>query len=61
VTGALDPKRAALLVMDLQNDVMIDGGAFAASGAPAHATSQNVVANVKQLAASCRERARSRS
>jgi gluconolactonase len=50
----LDPMRSALIIQDLQNDVMIDGGAFADSGAPAHATAQNVVANVADLAAACR-------
>ena len=33
----LDPKRSALIIQDLQNDVIIEGGAFADSGAPAHA------------------------
>ena len=51
---AIDPKAAALVIQDLQNDVIIEGGAFADSGAPAHATSQNVVENVKGLAAACR-------
>jgi gluconolactonase len=51
----LDPKSSALLIQDLQNDVIIEGGAFADSGAPAHATSQNVVENVKALAAACRK------
>jgi gluconolactonase len=51
---AIDPKRAALVIQDLQNDVIIEGGAFADSGAPAHAASQNVVENVKALAADCR-------
>lgn len=51
---SIDPKTAALVIQDLQNDVIIDGGAFADSGAPAHATSQNVVANVKGLADACR-------
>ena len=51
---AIDPKAAALVIQDLQNDVIIEGGAFAESGAPAHATSQNVVENVKGLAAACR-------
>src|SRR6187200_3537043 len=50
----LDPGRCALVIQDLQNDVIIEGGAFADSGAPAHATSQNVVANVAALAAACR-------
>jgi gluconolactonase len=51
----LDAKASALVIQDLQNDVIIEGGAFADSGAPAHATSQNVVANVAGLADRCRE------
>jgi gluconolactonase len=51
----LDPKRTALIIQDLQNDVIIEGGAFADSGAPAHATAQNVVANVAGLADRCRQ------
>jgi gluconolactonase len=50
----LDPKRSALIIQDLQNDVIIEGGAFADSGAPVHATAQNVVGNVADLAAACR-------
>jgi gluconolactonase len=50
----IDTKTAALVIQDLQNDVIIEGGAFADSGAPAHATSQNVVENVRGLAAACR-------
>src|SRR5919198_1744862 len=50
----LDPKRTALLIQDLQNDVIIEKGAFADSGSPQHALEQNVVANVKKLAAAFR-------
>src|SRR6266568_6046186 len=50
----LDTSRTALIIQDLQNDVIIEGGAFADSGAPAHATSQNVVENVKRLADAAR-------
>ena len=50
----LDPKRSALVIQDMQNDVIIEGGAFADSGAPAHAIAQNAVANVAELAAACR-------
>jgi gluconolactonase len=46
----LDGAHAALIVQDLQNDVISEGGAWADSGAPAHAASQNVVANVAGLA-----------
>jgi gluconolactonase len=51
----IDPKAAALVIQDLQNDVIIEGGAFADSGAPAHATAQNVVENVRGLAGACRK------
>jgi gluconolactonase len=50
----LDPARAALVIQDMQNDVIIAGGAFAESGSPGHATEQNVVANVAALAAAAR-------
>jgi gluconolactonase len=52
----LDADRCVLIVQDLQNDVMIDGGAFADSGAPEHAKEQNVVENVKGLAKTCRSK-----
>ena len=51
---ALDPSRTALIIQDMQNDVIIEGGAFADSGAPEHAKQQNVVENVAGLAAACR-------
>jgi len=51
---SLDPARTALIIQDLQNDVIGEGGAFADSGAPAHAASQNVVENVKGVAAAAR-------
>jgi len=51
----IDPKASALVIQDLQNDVIVEGGAFADSGAPAHATAQNVVANVRGLADACRK------
>jgi gluconolactonase len=49
-TLKLDPKRTALLIQDMQNDVIIEGGAFADSGSPEHAKEQNVVENAKALA-----------
>src|SRR6476659_7262534 len=51
---SLDSGRAALVIQDMQNDVIIEGGAFAESGSPGHAKEQNVVANVADLAAACR-------
>jgi gluconolactonase len=50
----LDPKRTALIVQDMQNDVIIEGGAFAESGSPEHAKEQNVVANAQKLSDACR-------
>jgi gluconolactonase len=52
----IDPARTAMILQDLQNDVMIDGGAFAATGSPDHARAQNVVANVARLADALRAR-----
>ena len=46
----LDPARSALVIQDLQNDTITDGGAFAAGGSADHARSQDVVANVIRLA-----------
>jgi gluconolactonase len=44
----------ALIIQDMQNDVIGAQGAFAETGAPAHAASQNVVANVARLADAAR-------
>jgi gluconolactonase len=52
----LDAGRCALLIQDLQNDVMVEGGAFAETGAPQHAKEQNVVENVQRLAEACRSK-----
>ncbi|MFK4564827.1 gluconolactonase [Bradyrhizobium ottawaense] len=50
----LDPQRCAMIIQDLQNDVIVDGGAFAESGAPGHAKQQHVVENVRRLAETAR-------
>jgi len=50
----LDPARCALLIQDMQNDVVMEGGAFAASGSPRHCKEQNAIANIARLAAHCR-------
>jgi gluconolactonase len=51
----LDPRRCALIIQDMQNDVVIEGGAFASSGSPEHCREQNAIANIARLAARCRE------
>ncbi|MBV6659146.1 MAG: isochorismatase family protein [Devosiaceae bacterium] len=51
----LDPSRCALIIQDMQNDVVMDGGAFAASGSPEHCKQQNAIDNVARLAARCRQ------
>jgi gluconolactonase len=53
-TLRIDRASAAVIIQDLQNDVIIEGGAFADSGAPKHARSQNIVANVAGLAKEAR-------
>ena len=55
-TLTLDASRCALLIQDLQNDVMVEGGAWSDSGAPQHAREQNVVENVRGLAQACRDK-----
>jgi gluconolactonase len=52
----LDPNRCALIIQDMQNDVVMDGGAFASSGSPAHCKQQNAIANAARLAEVCRRR-----
>ena len=52
----IDPASAALIIQDLQNDVIVEGGAFADSGAPVHARQQRVVDNVRRLAEAARAR-----
>jgi len=51
----LKPEKTALIIQDLQNDVISEGGAFASSGAPAHAKKQNIVENVSKLAGAMRK------
>jgi ureidoacrylate peracid hydrolase len=41
--------QTAVLVIDMQNDNLHPDGAFASTGAAAHATEQNVVANVRAV------------
>ena len=52
----LDPARCVLIIQDMQNDVMMDGGAWAETGATEHAKEQNVVANIAALADTCRSK-----
>jgi len=52
----LDPRRCAMIIQDMQNDVIGEGGAFADSGSPVHARSQRVVENVRRVADAARAR-----
>ncbi len=51
----IDPKKTVLIIQDMQNDVIMSGGAFADSGSPDHARKQNVIENSKRLAQACRQ------
>jgi len=55
MTVCIDRDRAALIIQDMQNDVIAEGGAFADSGSPRHAAEQNVVENCRRLADACRK------
>jgi gluconolactonase len=50
----LDPRTTAMIIQDLQNDVISEGGAFAGDGGYDHAQSQNVIEHVATLAAAAR-------
>ena len=50
----LDAARCALIIQDMQNDVVMEGGAFASSGSPQHCRDQNAIANIARLADRCR-------
>jgi gluconolactonase len=52
----LDPNRCALIIQDMQNDVVSEGGAFASSGSLAHCKQQNAVSNAARLAEACRRK-----
>ena len=52
---AIDPKRSALIINDMQVDAIGPEGAFADLGAPEHAKSQNVVEQVNRLADAARK------
>ena len=52
----LDPSRCALIIQDMQNNVVMEGGAFASSGSPAHCKQQNAISNAMRLAEACRRR-----
>jgi gluconolactonase len=52
----IDGSRTAMILQDLQNDVMMDGGAFAQTGSPEHARAQNLLSNVRRLADAVRSR-----
>jgi gluconolactonase len=53
-TIGIERDRAALIIQDMQNDAISEGGAFADSGAPHHAAEQNVIDNCRRLADACR-------
>ena len=53
-TLTLDPSRCALIIQDMQNDVVMEGGAFAASGSPQHCREQGCIDNIARLADVCR-------
>jgi gluconolactonase len=52
---SVDRNRAALIIQDMQNDVMMEGGAWEDTGAAQHAKEQNAVENCKRLAEACRQ------
>ncbi|MGI9435313.1 MAG: isochorismatase family protein, partial [Geminicoccaceae bacterium] len=54
IGSMLDAVRTALIIQDMQNDVVMEGGAFASSGSPEHCRQQNNIGNIARLAEVCR-------
>lgn len=52
----IDPKSTALLIIDMQNDVVHPKGGWAAAGSPVHARKQNAVAHIRAIADRARRR-----
>ena len=50
----LDASRCVMIIQDMQNDVVMEGGAFASTGSPAHCREQNAIHNAARLAGHCR-------
>ena len=50
----LDVSRTALIIQDMQNDVVSEGGAFSGSGSPQHCREQKAIAHIAEIAARCR-------
>jgi nicotinamidase-related amidase len=48
-TATSSPATTAILVIDMQNDTVHPEGAYASTGAAAHATDQGVIANVRTV------------
>lgn len=53
---SLSGRKCALIIQDMQNDVVMSGGAFADSGAPIHCQEQGNIANIADLADACRKK-----
>ena len=53
---SVEARRSALIIQDMQNDVVMEGGAFASSGSPEHCRQQNNIANIARLAEICRDK-----
>ncbi len=51
----LDPGRCALIIQDMQNASITEGGAFSTEESRAHHAEQNLEANINRLADRCRE------
>lgn len=44
-----DKTKAALLIMDVQNDIVHEDGKYKDFGSPAHAKEQNILQNIKKV------------
>ena len=51
----IDVTKCALIIQDMQNDVVMEGGAFSDSGSPVHCKEQNCIVNIQKLIDLCRK------
>ena len=52
----IDPKTSAVLIIDMQNDVLHPDGGWAAAGSPAHAKQKGTVPHIKAIADKARRK-----
>ena len=53
---AINKEKTALLIMDVQNDIVHEDGKYKDFGSPAHAKERNIIGNIKKVLNTARDR-----